>query len=230
MLAPSTPPTPPTPCTDATTSESSCSAPSRPPPCRDCGAVFPTLPKLKYHRLRSHGAWAGHRECPRDGCTKRYATDSNLRRHLRRDHGERAEKEGAEVSVAAAEDKKVCPVCGFASADNFHLAVHIRKHTGTVSTLVKAYNQAMYVQYPLLFLFFRRAPVLLLQVPIRLQQALGPDAARGQVPGPQALLRQVRDRVQVPARVPSPRALVGGLRGHEGQGAPAAANDDVKSV
>ena len=99
-------------------------APSMPPSeqvwCSECGAAFATVAKLKYHRMRSHGSWREPRTCPRAGCGRSYATETNLRRHLRRAHGAGGALGGA----------KVCEVCGFVSGDNYHLAVHMRKHSG----------------------------------------------------------------------------------------------------
>ncbi len=90
--------------------------------CPDCDVVFESLAKIKYHRLREHGKWRQPLECPH--CPKTYSTSSNLRRHLRDVHSEETEGDGG------GGPKHTCETCGFISKDGFHLAVHMRKHTG----------------------------------------------------------------------------------------------------
>ena len=91
--------------------------------CSDCSLTFDTKAKLKYHRLKTHGAWRGNITCSH--CNKTYGTKSNLRRHQREAHG--GERGGDEEGVRRGH---ACPHCPYAARDAFHLAVHVRKHTG----------------------------------------------------------------------------------------------------
>ena len=94
--------------------------------CTECELTFSTLAKYKYHRLRLHGAWKAGFPCP--DCHVSFSSISNLKRHRKKVH-----EEGPDPAPSGS----VCPYlhCGHVAKDNYHLKVHMRKHTGRTGDL-----------------------------------------------------------------------------------------------
>ena len=115
--------------------------------CQDCQTSFPTLPKLKYHRLKKHGKWAKkiwtcvecRKKCSPGVATKSFSNQSNLNKHLRNCHqtGPLIHSSSEEDPIDLVGNKRTpafpipsCHYCSYSTWDAYNLRVHIRKHTG----------------------------------------------------------------------------------------------------